>query len=96
MYLTGNRKDIPKPQAIFIGGGLTTPNLGETFWRSLGPGDRRVANAATVDRQQMLFQHQGKQGGTLTRCTIHRAEAVCIFLGWKVIAAVTQWVGVKE
>ncbi len=60
---------------VFIGGGLTTLDLLETFWRSLGPGDRPVTNPLTVKSEQMLFQCQGKQVGTLTRLAIHRAEA---------------------
>ncbi|HEY9838383.1 MAG TPA: hypothetical protein V6D27_15980, partial [Vampirovibrionales bacterium] len=53
----------------------------ETFGRSLGPGDRLVANALTIESKQMLFQHQGNQGGPLTRLAIHRAEPVGKFLG---------------
>ena len=44
----------------------------------------------------MLFQWQGKLGGSLTRIAIQRAEPVGKFLGWKAMAPVTQWVVVKE
>ncbi|NES96631.1 MAG: precorrin-6y C5,15-methyltransferase (decarboxylating) subunit CbiE [Desertifilum sp. SIO1I2] len=89
-------KDLPEPDAIFIGGGLTTPNLLETCWRSLRSGGHLVANAVTVESEQMLFQWQGKLGGNLTRIAIQRAEPIGKFLGWKAMAPVTQWVVVKR
>lgn len=86
---------LSEPDAIFIGGGLTTPDLLETCWRSLRWGGRLVANAVTVEGEQQLFHWQQKQGGRLTRIGIQRAEPVGQFLGWKALATVTQWVGVK-
>lgn len=88
-------KDLPEPDAIFIGGGLTTPDLLETCWQALRPGGRLVANAVTVEGEQLVFQWQGKLGGNLTRIAIQRAEPVGKFLGWKAMAPVTQWVVVK-
>lgn len=89
-------KNLPEPDAIFIGGGLTTLDLLETCWRSLRPGGRLVANAVTVESEQMLFQWQGKLGGNLSRIAIQRAESVGKFLGWKAMAPVTQWAVVKR
>ncbi|HEY9748596.1 MAG TPA: precorrin-6Y C5,15-methyltransferase (decarboxylating) subunit CbiT, partial [Allocoleopsis sp.] len=89
-------RDLPEPDAIFIGGGLTTPDLLTTCWRSLRPGGRLVANAVTVEGEQMLFQWQQELGGELTRLAIQRAEPVGKFLGWKALAPVTQWVVVKH
>jgi precorrin-6Y C5,15-methyltransferase (decarboxylating) len=89
-------KDLPEPDAIFIGGGLTTPDLLEACWQALRPSGRLVANAVTVESEHMLFQWQGKLGGNLTRIAIQRAEPVGKFLGWKAMAPVTQWVVVKE
>lgn len=88
-------QDLPEPDAIFIGGGLTTPNLLEVCWRSLRPGGRLVANAVTVESEHILFQWQGKLGGDLIRIAIQRAEPVGKFLGWKAMAPVTQWAVVK-
>lgn len=89
-------QDLPEPDAIFIGGGLTTPDLLETCWKALRPGGRLVANAVTVEGEQLVFQWQGKLGGNLTRIAIQRAEPVGKFLGWKAMAPVTQWVVVKR
>jgi precorrin-6Y C5,15-methyltransferase (decarboxylating) len=88
-------KDLPSPDAIFIGGGLTTPDLFETCWQALRPGGRLVANAVTVESEQMIFQWQQELGGDLIRLGIQRAAPIGKFLGWKALAPVTQWVVVK-
>lgn len=88
-------KDLPEPDAIFIGGGLTTPDLLETCWQALRPGGRLVVNVVTVEGEQLVFQWQGTLGGDLTRIAIQRAEPVGKFLGWKAMAPVTQWVVTK-
>jgi precorrin-6B C5,15-methyltransferase / cobalt-precorrin-6B C5,C15-methyltransferase len=88
-------KDLPQPDTIFIGGGLTTPNLLETCWDALPVKGLLLANTVTVESEQKLLQWQGKLGGELTRIAISRAEPVGKFLGWKAMAPVTQWVVIK-
>nr|WP_277875295.1 precorrin-6Y C5,15-methyltransferase (decarboxylating) subunit CbiT [Alkalinema sp. FACHB-956] len=88
--------DLPEPDAIFIGGGLTAPDLLETCWQALRPGGRLVANGVTVEGEQLMFQWQSKLGGSLTRIAIQRAEPVGKFLGWKAMAPITQWMVVKD
>jgi precorrin-6B C5,15-methyltransferase / cobalt-precorrin-6B C5,C15-methyltransferase len=89
-------KGLPEPDAVFIGGGLTTPELLETCWQSLHSGGRLVVNAVTVESEQLLFQWQRQLGGELSRIAIQRAEPVGKFLGWKAMAPITQWVVVKD
>ncbi|NDJ17520.1 precorrin-6y C5,15-methyltransferase (decarboxylating) subunit CbiE [Myxacorys almedinensis] len=84
-------KNLPQPNAIFIGGGLTTPDLLETCWQALLPGGRLVANVVTVEGEEQVFRWQRELGGDLTRIAIQRAAPVGKFLGWKAIAPVTQW-----
>lgn len=91
----GALNGLPAPDAIFVGGGLTTPALLETCWQVLRPGGRLVANAVTVESEQMLYQWQRQLGGDLSRIAIQRAEPVGKFLGWKAMAPVTQWIVVK-
>ena len=88
-------KDLPPPDALFIGGGLTTENLLATCWQALRAGGRLVANAVTVESEQMLLQWHGQVGGELTRMAIQRAAPIGKFLGWKAMAPVTQWAVVK-
>jgi precorrin-6Y C5,15-methyltransferase (decarboxylating) len=88
-------KTLPPPDALFIGGGLTTENLLATCWQALGAGGRLVANAVTVESEQTLLQWHSRWGGELTRVAIQRAAPVGKFLGWKAMAPVTQWAVVK-
>ncbi|HTL90554.1 MAG TPA: precorrin-6Y C5,15-methyltransferase (decarboxylating) subunit CbiT, partial [Leptolyngbya sp.] len=88
-------QNLPQPDTIFIGGGLTTPELVETCWRSLRPGGRLVANAVTVETEMQLFHWHSKLGGELTRIAVQRAQPVGKFLGWKAMSPITQWSVVK-
>ncbi len=87
--------NLAQPDAIFVGGGLTSPDLFATCWQALRPGGRFVANAVTVESEQVLLQWQSKLSGELTRIAIQRAEPIGKFLGWKAMAPVTQWTVVK-
>jgi len=86
---------LPTPDAIFIGGGATVPDLFETCWENLRSQGRLVANVVTLEGEQKLFQWQQKYGGTLTQISISRAEAIGSFLGWKPMRPVTQWQVIK-
>jgi precorrin-6B C5,15-methyltransferase / cobalt-precorrin-6B C5,C15-methyltransferase len=85
-------QDLPGPDAIFIGGGLTVPGVFDACWQALKPGGKLVANGVTVETEQQIFQLQQQHGGSLDRLAIQRAESVGKFLGWKAMAPVTQWV----
>ncbi|WP_414543675.1 precorrin-6y C5,15-methyltransferase (decarboxylating) subunit CbiE [Nostoc sp. CCY0012] len=88
-------KDLPPPDAIFIGGGVTAEGLFDICWQTLRPGGRLVANVVTVEGEQTLFQWYEKVGGNLTRIAIQRAEPIGKFLGWRAMAPVTQWIVIK-
>jgi precorrin-6Y C5,15-methyltransferase (decarboxylating) len=81
---------------VFIGGGLTAVNLLATCWEALRTGGRLVANAVTVESEQLLLQWHQQCGGTLTRIAIQRAEPIGTFLGWKAMVPVTQWSVIKS
>jgi precorrin-6Y C5,15-methyltransferase (decarboxylating) len=87
---------LPTPDAIFIGGGLTVPDVFDTCWRSLRVGGRLVVNAVTVETEQKVFEYHRELGGELTRIGIQRASPVGKFLGWKAMSTVTQWMVAKE
>jgi precorrin-6B C5,15-methyltransferase / cobalt-precorrin-6B C5,C15-methyltransferase len=89
-------KDLPQPDAIFIGGGATAEGLFEACWSALKPGGRLVANVVTLEGEQKLFEWQQQVGGTFTRIGIQRAEPVGKFLGWRSLATVTQWAVIKS
>jgi precorrin-6Y C5,15-methyltransferase (decarboxylating) len=84
-------RDLSPPDAVFIGGGLTTEHLLATCWQALRAGGRLVANAVTVESEQTLLQWHHQYGGELTRIAIQRVEPIGKFSGWKAMAPVTQW-----
>ncbi|MCC5641241.1 precorrin-6y C5,15-methyltransferase (decarboxylating) subunit CbiE [Nostoc sp. CHAB 5844] len=88
-------KDLPTPDAIFIGGGVTAAGLFDICWQALRPSGRLVANAVTIEAEQALFQWHEKVGGSFTRIAIQRAEPIGKFLGWRAMAPVTQWIAIK-
>ena len=88
--------DLPTPDAIFIGGGVTAPALLDTCWTALRSGGRLVANAVTVESELQLLHWQQQVGGELTRIAIQRTQNIGGFLGWKPLIPVTQLVVVKR
>ncbi|WP_353929948.1 precorrin-6y C5,15-methyltransferase (decarboxylating) subunit CbiE [Okeanomitos corallinicola TIOX110] len=88
-------QNLPTPDAIFIGGGVTAPGLFDQCWDALRTGGRIVANVVTLEGEKTLFAWYEKVGGSFTRISIQRAEPIGKFLGWKGMSQVTQWVGYK-
>lgn len=88
--------DLPTPDAIFIGGGVTAPGLLATCWAALRSRGRLVANAVTIESELQLLQWQQQFGGELTRIAIQRTQSIGGFIGWKALIPVTQLVLVKR
>ena len=88
-------KDLPTPDAIFIGGGVTAEGLFEECWTALRSGGRLVANVVTVEGERKLLEWHEHKGGNLIRIAIQHAEPIGKFLGWRAMAPVTQWIVVK-
>lgn len=86
---------LEPPEAVFLGGGLSTPGLIDACWAALKPGGRLVANAVTLEGEQVLTAWQSRAGGRLTRIAVARAEAVGPFRGWRPLMPVTQLSAVK-
>jgi precorrin-6Y C5,15-methyltransferase (decarboxylating) len=78
------------PDAVFVGGGLSRPELPDACWRALKPGGRLVANAVTVEGEAALLALRARLGGTLTRFAITHAEPLGGYLGWRPALPVTQ------
>jgi precorrin-6Y C5,15-methyltransferase (decarboxylating) len=93
--LTGSAPEmlaqLPTPDAVFIGGGLTTPGLVDACWAALPVGGRLVANAVTVESEAVLAAWFASVGGDLVRIGVQRAEPVGTFTGWKPAMPVTIW-----
>ncbi|ODT99779.1 MAG: precorrin-6Y methyltransferase [Pseudonocardia sp. SCN 72-86] len=83
--------DLPVPDAVFIGGGVTGDGVLDTCLAALRPGGRLVANAVTVEAEGVLAAAHARLGGTLTRLSVARAGAVGGFTGWRPAMPVTIW-----
>jgi precorrin-6Y C5,15-methyltransferase (decarboxylating) len=82
--------DLPPPDAIFIGGGLSRPTA-DAALAALGPLGRLVANAVTLESEALLATLHAEHGGELTRLGLARAEPVGTRRGWRPAMPVTQW-----
>ncbi|WP_070884822.1 precorrin-6y C5,15-methyltransferase (decarboxylating) subunit CbiE [Pseudomonas argentinensis] len=74
---------LAAPDAIFIGGGVTTAGVLERCWQALKPGGRLVANAVTLQSEAALIAFRGKQGGELTRIEAAQAKPLGGFDTWR-------------
>ncbi len=82
--------DLPKPDAIFIGGGLREALL-ETLWTMSAPGTRLVANAVTLESEALLASWQTRKGGELLRIELATAAPLGTRRGWRSSYPITQW-----
>ena len=86
---------LPRPDAVFIGGGITADGVVKACWEALVPGGRLVANAVTIEGEHVLVDWRGTLGGTLTRLSIERAGQLGGFTAWRPALPVTQWAVTK-
>jgi precorrin-6Y C5,15-methyltransferase (decarboxylating) len=84
-------RDLPRPDAIFIGGGATAPGIVAAAIEALRPGGRLVINAVTLETEAVLLAHHGRLGGSLTRIAVSRADPVGTMTGWRSAMPVTIW-----
>jgi precorrin-6Y C5,15-methyltransferase (decarboxylating) len=82
---------LDPPSAVFVGGGLTAPELLDACWAALRPGGRLVANAVTLESERVLGMAQKGRGGSLTRIEIAHARPLGGFTGWRTQMPVVQW-----
>jgi precorrin-6Y C5,15-methyltransferase (decarboxylating) len=82
---------LDRPDAIFIGGGVSDQAIMETCWSALKQSGRLVANAVTIDGEAALVAAQARHGGDLTRISVSRAGTVGAHAAWRPMMPVTQW-----
>jgi precorrin-6Y C5,15-methyltransferase (decarboxylating) len=73
----------------------TDPALIDKAFAGLKPGGRIVVNAVTLDTEKAVFAAQAKLGGTLTRLSVERLDAVGGKQAFRPAMTVTQWSAVK-
>jgi precorrin-6Y C5,15-methyltransferase (decarboxylating) len=82
---------LPRPDAIFVGGGVTADGVLDACWAALPAGGRLVANAVTIEGQSVLQEWHRRGGGTLTRINVERPGALGSFTAWRPALPVVQW-----
>ncbi|MFF3004691.1 precorrin-6y C5,15-methyltransferase (decarboxylating) subunit CbiE [Kitasatospora sp. NPDC057940] len=87
--------ELPTPDAVFIGGGLTATGLLDSCWAALRPGGRLVANTVTLESEALLTEWYRRHGGELVKLAVAHAVPVGGFTGWRQAMPVTQWSAVK-
>ena len=85
--------DLPRPDAVFIGGGLSDPRVFEAAWSALKSGGRLVANAVSLQSEARLIAFFQRHGGELVRLEVARAGKAGsggVFV-WRPAAPIVQW-----
>ncbi|BBX21493.1 precorrin-6Y C5,15-methyltransferase [Mycolicibacter terrae] len=83
--------ELPAPDAVFVGGGLSRPGVLDACLTRLRPGGRLVAHAVTLETEALLVAAYRAHGGELTRIHVEHAAPLGSFTGWTPGRAVTQW-----
>jgi precorrin-6B C5,15-methyltransferase / cobalt-precorrin-6B C5,C15-methyltransferase len=82
---------LPRPDAVFIGGGVTVEGVLQACWDALGAGGRLVANAVTIEGEVALAGWHRRLGGSLARIAVERAGELGSFTAWRPALPVVQW-----
>ncbi len=88
-------KGLAKPQAIFIGGGVTDAKLLSACWRALPNGGRLLANVVTTEGEAALLKFHSRHGGELSRHSVAKLQPLGNFHAWQQMRPVVQYRGIK-
>jgi len=80
---------LERPDAMFIGGGVTREGVLEACWTALKPGGRLIANAVTLQSEMTLMGWRELHGGELTRIHIAQAQPLGDFDTWRQALPIT-------
>jgi precorrin-6Y C5,15-methyltransferase (decarboxylating) len=83
-------RDLPRPDAVFIGGGGDAA-LFDALFDILPAGTRIVANGVTLETEVLLAQLHVAKGGDLLRIELASADPLGRMRGWKPARPVVQW-----
>jgi precorrin-6Y C5,15-methyltransferase (decarboxylating) len=86
---------LPAPDAVFLGGGAHRPGVIDAAWDALRPDGRLVANAVTIETEAALIAAHARLGGTLSRLSVERLDAVGTMHAYRPAMTVTQFVAGK-
>ncbi|MGE8068281.1 precorrin-6y C5,15-methyltransferase (decarboxylating) subunit CbiE [Pseudomonas sp. NPDC089569] len=80
---------LERPDAVFIGGGVTREGVLDSCWAALKPGGRLIANAVTLQSEMALMAWRERHGGELTRIHIAQAQPLGDFDTWRQALPIT-------
>lgn len=85
---------LPRPDAVFIGGGGTAEVVEHVMDR-LRPGGRVVVHGITIEAEMLCVEAQRRWGGQLSRMQVETAQPLGALTGWQPARTVISWVHVK-
>ena len=88
-------RNTPRPDAVFVGGGISNPGVVEGAWNALRPGGRMVANAVTLEGEATLLAAHARWGGSLLRMRVERVEPVGTQSAFRPAMTVTQYAATR-
>ncbi len=83
-------ENIEQPDAVFIGGGLSSSLLSK-IWKLVKPGTKIVVTAVTLESERILLKWNNEKGGKLIKVAISQAEKLGTKSGWKYNMPLIQW-----
>jgi precorrin-6B C5,15-methyltransferase / cobalt-precorrin-6B C5,C15-methyltransferase len=82
---------LPRADAVFVGGGATRAGVLDACLAALRSGGRLVVHGVTLETERVLGERYAEHGGELTRISVEHAAPVGSFTGWTPARSVTQW-----
>ena len=86
----GDMTDLPDPDAVFLGGGISRDAIDIALER-LRSGGWLVAHAVTLESEAVLVEASRQRGGVLVRHCLAHASPIGRFTGWRPAMPVIQW-----
>lgn len=85
---------LPKPDAVFIGGGASQEVV-DACIAALSPGGRLVIHGVTIETETLVARLHAQLGGELMRVGVESADAIGRLRGWSPARTVVAWRWVK-
>jgi precorrin-6B C5,15-methyltransferase / cobalt-precorrin-6B C5,C15-methyltransferase len=82
---------LARPDAVFIGGGLTAGGVVDACWQALPRGGRLAAHAVTIESEATLQRWQRTAGGQLVKLAVSYQAPLGGFTAWRPALPITQW-----
>ena len=84
-------KQLPDPDAVFIGGGSSDFELIDYCWQKLKPGGRLVINTVSINAEQNLMKALNSFGGNITRISLEHLQSLGSHQAWKPERAISHY-----